>query len=444
MHWRQMALGSRRFRAAVYVCASVWALWAGCGRGKEAAPEADRSAIPDPSRVIPVAAAPAEVRDVPVTITATGSFRSPWVSEVAPAVAGRVARTPVDVGDFVRRGDVLVELDDRDARLRLEQAEAAERRAEANLQEARTRLGLTPGAAFNPENVPEVRTARANWQSAAARRKLADAEAQRYQALIATGDVSRSAYQQAQTEAESARAAEEAARRQYETALNTARQGYQAALGAQAALASARAETGIARKALADMVVRAPFAGYLTTRAVSPGEFVATSNSVVTVVQVQPIELDLQMPEATSGQVRLRLEVHARVNAFPDRTFRGTVTAMNPSVNPESRAFVLIATFANPDNALRPGMFAVAEVLLPERERAIFAPRAAIIEEPETAGRQVFVVRNGRAQVRVVQVGETSGDSVRVLSGIEGDEWLAISNLEHLFDGALVEVRDGA
>ncbi len=440
-----MHLGGRRFRCAAYVCAAVWTLWAGCGRGREAAPaEADRSAIPDPSRVIPVAAAAATARMVPLTLAATGSFRSPWVSEVAPAVAGRVARTPVDVGDFVRAGDVLVQLDDRDARLRLEQAQAAERRAEATLQEARTRLGLTPGASFNPANVPEVRAARANWESAVARRELAEAEARRYEALIATGDVSRSNYQRAQTEAESARADAEAARRQYETALNTARQGFETARAAEAAVASARAESGLARKALADTVIRAPFPGYLTARSVSPGEFAGTNTSVVTVVQVQPVELDLLMPEATSGRVRLRLEVHARVNAYPGRTFRGEVTAMNPAVNPESRAYVLIATFANPDNALRPGMFATAEVLLPVTEPAVFAPRAAIAEDSETAARQVFVLREGRAQVRVVQVGEIVDDAVRILSGLEGGELLAVSNIEQLFDGALVEVRGGA
>lgn len=443
----KMGSPGRRACAALYLCASACLLFSACTGRREAVPaegDADRSAIQDAGRVVPVAAAYAISRTIPRTIRATGSFASKLTSQVAPAVAGRVAATPVEVGDYALAGDVLVRLDDRDARLRLEQAQAAEQRAVAALREARTRVGATPGATPDAGRVPEAQAARAEYEAAVAQQELAEANARRYRELVDTGDVSRSAYQEAATRAETARAQTDAARRRYEAALNTARQGLAGIGGAEAALAEARAEAGLARKGLADMLVRAPFSGFLTARPVSAGEHVAATASVATVTQVQPIDLALLLPEVASGEVKLGLGVHARVAAYQNTTFRGAVSIINPAVNAESRAFTVTATFANADNALRPGMFATAEVLLPQGEQAVFVPRAALAEEPETASWQVFVVANGIVRVRVVQPGEAEGGQVRILSGLSGGELLAVSNLGQLFDGVAVEVRPGA
>lgn len=433
-----------RARVHWYVLACV--LLAGCSGRREALPgegDADRAAA-QANRAIPVAAVRAAARTIPRTLPATGAFAAKLASEVAPAAAGRVAATPLEVGDFVLAGDVLVRLEDRDARLRLEQAQAGEQRAAAALREAQTRVRAASGPGNDPARVPEAQAAFANYQAALARLELAEANARRYGELVDTGDVSRSAYQEQATQAETARAEADALRRQYEAALNAARQGFAAVSAAEAALAGARAETGLVRKALADTVVRAPFAGYLTARPVSAGEYVGAAESVATVTQVQPIDLALQVPEAASGETVLGLGVRARVAAYPDRTFRGAVTTINPAVNEQSRAFTLTATFENGDRALRPGMFATAEILLPSQEQAVFIPRAALVEDPETASWHVYVVANGVARLRVVQAGAADGDQVRIVSGLAGGEVVAVSNLRQLFDGAPVEVRPGA
>jgi multidrug efflux pump subunit AcrA (membrane-fusion protein) len=104
----------------------------------------------------------------------------------------------------------------------------------------------------------------------------------------------------------------------------------------------------------------------------------------------------------------------------------------------------VIASFANADNSLRPGMFATAELLLPEREQAVYIPRDALMEEPETASWQVYAIENGRARLRVVQTGEVEGGYIRILSGVNPGETVAVGNLGELFDGARVEVRGGA
>ena len=153
-----------------------------------------------------VAVVPAENRSVEASVQVTGSFVAKETSDVAPETGGRVIQTPVDVGDFVKRGQVIARLEDRDAKLRLDQAAAAEQQSEASLRQAQSRIGLGQNQQFNPDNVPEVLSAKANADSAVAQARLAEADAQRYANLLKTGDVSQSAYEKFRTQADTAQA----------------------------------------------------------------------------------------------------------------------------------------------------------------------------------------------------------------------------------------------
>jgi membrane fusion protein (multidrug efflux system) len=132
-------------------------------------------------------------------------------------------------------------------------------------------------------------------------------------------------------------------------------------------------------------------------------------------------------------------KVTARVSAFPNREFEGHVIAVDASVDPNSRAFILEATFENKDNALKPGMFATAHVQLPGTASAVFVPKAAVLRDKTTDSNQVFSISEGKAHVHVVAIQDASSpDETRLASGITGDEILATSNLSELFDGAPV------
>jgi multidrug efflux pump subunit AcrA (membrane-fusion protein) len=115
-----------------------------------------------------VSVVPAENRSVEASVQVTGSFVAKETSDVAPETGGRVIQTPVDVGDFVKRGQVIARLEDRDAKLRLDQATAAEQQSEASLRQAQSRIGLGQNQQFNPDAVPEVLSAKANADSAVA------------------------------------------------------------------------------------------------------------------------------------------------------------------------------------------------------------------------------------------------------------------------------------
>jgi multidrug resistance efflux pump len=229
-------------------------------------------------------------------------------SNVAPLTSGRVTETPVDVGARVEKGQSIARLDARDAELRLQQAKASVEQADAAFRQAQAKIGFA-GGSFKAEDVPEVQSARASYESAVADAKMADADAARYDNLVKTGDISRSNFERQATQAETAKARANNALKQYETALNNARQNYQAIESAQAMLASARAQLAQAQKAVDDTLVRAPISGSVTERMIAVGEYVMPSSRLMTIVRANPIKLQLQIPGADSGRMTTGLRV---------------------------------------------------------------------------------------------------------------------------------------
>ena len=165
---------------------------AGCQRSETGATTAEatgKAAVQTPT----VATVRAITREVSATVQATGSFVAHDTSDVAPNEAGIIVATLVEVGDFVQAGQIIAKLDARDAQLRIDQARASQQQAEASVRQAQSKIGLGQDQKFDPSTVPEVLSAKAAYESAVAEQKLAEADAKRYENLVNSGDVSRSA-----------------------------------------------------------------------------------------------------------------------------------------------------------------------------------------------------------------------------------------------------------
>lgn len=410
-------------------------LVAGCSRSKDVVTTAHAA-----SETIAVSTAQAAVRTVPAAFEVTGTFNADETSDIAPPVGGRVITTPVNVGDFVKQGAVICELDHRDAQLKLEQARAQLNEATSALRQTQSRIGWTAAAKFDPALVPEVAAARAAYESAQAQAKMAAADARRYESLVGSGDVSRGAYERARTQQETAEAQANAARQQYEATLNSARQNYQGVINAEASLSGFKAQTAMAQKAVEDSLIHAPFDGYVSARPIAAGQYVALTSKIATLLRITPLRLELQVPESDAVQMHVSAEVEASVPGYPGRKFQGKVTAVNPAVDPNSRTFTVVAEFANKDIALKPGMFAVARILLPASRQGLFVPRQAVLTDPTTSSSQLFFLRDGKARVAVVQLGPADGDAVQVLSGISAGMTIATDHLSDLYDGESVTI----
>jgi multidrug efflux pump subunit AcrA (membrane-fusion protein) len=415
----------------------VGALAAACGSsgGNRAQRNANSEAEPPP---IAITVAKSESRDVAAVIQATGSFTADEVSDIAPKVAGKVANIGVNVGQFVGTGALIAKIDDRDARLQLSSAQAAVRKAQALVRQAEARLGLGPGGRFNASTIPEVRAANATYEQTLAELRQAEANEKRYRELTGTGDVAMITYEQFRTARDTARARANAAKQLLDTAVNAARQSNQAIASAQADVASAQTQVAEAQQAIADTVIRAPFSGYISARPVAVGEFVSTATVIATILRANPIKLLIQVAEADVPYVTAGRGISAQVDAYKDRRFAGTVVAVNPAVDPVSRSAQVEATLENGDNALRQGMFATVRINREGGSKGVFVPKTAVYNDQSTQSYRVFVIQEGIAKLRVVQLGIEEGDAWQILSGIEADETVATSNLEQLFEGAKV------
>ena len=424
-------------KLAITAIAAACLSLAGC-ESKKVTPGAAAVAEVKP---VAVTTATAIAKEVPADFSETGTFVADESSDIAPHVAGRVISTPVDVGARVKAGDIICELDHRDAELRLEEARALLAQANASVEQAQSRIGYTSGT-FDPTTVPEVSAAQATYQSALAQSRLAAADLQRYANLVATGDVSRSAFEKARTQKETAEAQAEAARKQYEAAANTSKWNFGVVSTSNASLANVKAQVAVAQKGLEDTTIRAPFDGYVTARPIAAGEYVALTSKLATIVRIGSLKLQLQTPEQRASQAHLGDVVTATVSAYPDREFKGRVSAINQSVDPNSRVFVLEARFDNPDTALKPGMFANSRVRLPGGVQGVFVPKQAIVRDKTTDSNQAWVIQNGKAHLRVVSVGDPDGDVVRIASGLAAGDKVATSNIVELYDGAPVNAKD--
>lgn len=440
---------SRPARVALAACLlAVCLLGAACGSSGSKADAAGNStkgggagATEAPQPVVAVTTAKAVAREVPSYIQATGSLVAEETSNVAPQTSGQVISTPVNVGAFVRQGEVIARLNQHDALLRLQQAQAGVAQAVAGVRQAEARLGLSPGGNFDASTIPEVRSASAALEQAEANLRLAEANEKRYRELVQTGDVAMSVYDQYRTQRDTTRAQVNNARQQLETAINVARQSNQAVQTAEAQVESARSAVAIAQKAVADTVVRAPYAGYVSSRPVAVGEYVTPASIIATVLRTNPIKLDMQVPESDVPFVTPGMGVSLQVEAHGDKKFAGQVSAVNPAIDPASRSAIVEALVENGDNALRSGMFATARIVRPGGSTAVFVPKAAVVSDQNTQSYRVFVVQNDTAKLRVVQVGQEEGDTIQILTGVNADETVATGNLNQLYEGARVRVE---
>jgi len=416
------------------------ALLAGCGTSSESKTRgrANSNANPQEAPSIPVTQAKAEARQVPTVIQATGSLVAQETSDIAPKVAGKVVNVSANVGQFVTQGTVIAKIDDKDALLRLAEARAGVTQAIAGVRQAEARLGLSPNGTFTASTIPEVQTANANYEQALAELRQAEANEKRYRELVETGDVSVVQYETFRTARDTARARVKAAREQQQTAINTARQNNQAIKSAQAAVESARTQVGTAEQAVADTVVRAPFAGFISARPVAPGEYVSSATSIATLVRTNPIKVQIQVAEADVPFVAIGRGVSIQVDAYKDRNFGGVVTAVNPSIDPNSRSAIIEAQIENGNNALRSGMFATVKITRDGGTLGVFVPKEAVLNDTATQSQRVFVIVEGIAKLRTVQIGTEENGTIQILNGVAADEMVATSNLPQLYEGAKV------
>ena len=379
------------------------------------------SASPTPP-VVEVTTMAAVSRQLPQYFEATGSLAANEQTDVAPETAGKVAAVGVDIGTFVRKGQTLVRLEDADFKDRVQQAQAQVEQAKATLEQNRAKIGLRPGQKFNPENVPEVAAARAALD-------LTEKNLKRSEKLLESGDVSKASYDVQKSQRDQAS-------EQYKALIHQAEQNFATVANSQAAVEVALANLSLTKRNLTYTTIVAPMSGYVSDRPADVGEYISPQQKVATIVNINPLRVKIDVPEQAIPQIHQGESVSVSVAGYPDRTFAGRVARISPNVTASSRTLSVEADVENPNAELKPGQFATIRVLLPQQGTAVMVPQRAL--RTISGATYVFVIKNGFAQQRLIQSGQSESDMIEIKSGIAADEVVAISNVDQLSDGVAV------
>jgi membrane fusion protein, multidrug efflux system len=195
-------------------------------------------------------------------------------------------------------------------------------------------------------------------------------------------------------------------------------------------------------------VIRAPFAGTTGIRYVNPGQIVAVGDKLVSLQALDQVFVDFSLPQGDLATVSVGLQVNVTTDAVPGRVFKGTINAINPSVDEMTRSVQMQGSLDNQDHVLRPGMFAKVEVLLPQKIKTLYIPATAVSYAP--FGDSVYVIEKKKNEEtkkdelilrqQFIRLGETRGDFVAVTEGLKAGQLIVSTGAFKLRNGMDVAI----
>jgi RND family efflux transporter MFP subunit len=354
-------------------------------------------------------------RDLEVKLAFTADILAAQQAAIFSKVSGYIRRIHADRGDFVKAGQLLVEVDDQELQAIVHQARAALLTGEAGLEVARSAL---EGQRANLENQ------RANLTKARAVADNDGRQAQRLKTLFERGLVSATDYENARTTAESSAAGVRAAEAQFRVAeAQVTTQESQVRLSA-AQVETYRAALQLAQTNLNNTRLTAPFAGYISQRNLDNGASVSaqsagtstTSVGILVLQDIETVKLQIEVPERDIARVAVGAPVIITADPYRGQTFRGKVVRVVHSLDPRTRTMGVEVDVPNADRKLKPGMFARAEVLVDTRKGVLTVPVEALrIGEARPS---VMVVRNGLVEPAVIELGLSDSRYIEVRQGL--------------------------
>ncbi len=184
--------------------------------------------------------------------------------------------------------------------------------------------------------------------------------------------------------------------------------------------------------------VRAPFTGRIGLRQVSEGSYLSPQTTIATLQRVRPIKIDLSVPEKYGSQIQEGQKIRFTVRSS-DQTYDGTIYAIEPQINAETRTLPMRARAPNPNGTLRPGAFADVTVVLGILDDALSVPAFAVT--PSLGTQRVFVVEDGTAKPRNVTLGIRTDSTVQITDGLAPGDTVITSGIQGLRAGLNVRVE---
>jgi RND family efflux transporter MFP subunit len=338
---------------------------------------------------LPVKVAEARVGELLISLRSPGEAVADDQVTIKAEIAGLVKTLNADESRRVRKGDILLELDETEYRLDLESAEADRLK---NLSDLLLEKQFDTGDETNPEAEAALKKARDELESARLRYR--------------NGEISQDAFEQASKD--------------FELALIESGEKKEEIMAAAKGLTQAEIRVKKAQIALAKTVIRAPFSGFIYDVKVNLSERISQGTELFSLVNIDRVQVHAKVLESEVGKMRIGRNAELKFSAYPEKNFTGRVTAISPIINPEDKTCNVIISVANPDQEIKPGMHAEVEIVTEIHENKLIIPQDAVLVRE---GRKLaFVVKDGLAKWRYVTVGLENEDYAEILEGQSSTE----------------------
>jgi RND family efflux transporter MFP subunit len=340
-----------------------------------------------PEKIHGVAVIQIQKTSVPDAVEATGTVRAVLSAQLSSQVMGTITRVNVHEGDRVKRGEVLVSIDEA-------QQQAVYSGAKAGLQASQESIA-----------------------AADADYSLAESTMKRYQMLYDKKSVSPQEYDEMKTHLAAAQARRDAA---------------------HAGATQAEAGVSQAGTAMSFTKVRAPFDGMVVAKLAEPGSMAAPGVPLLTIESPNNFRLEVQVDESKIGSVKLGADVPVVIDSLGNQSISGKVVQIVPAADPSSRTFTVKIDLPS-NSQMRTGLFGRARFPQGQRE-AIAIPKTAVLNRGQLQA--VYVVGSDQlASLRFVTLGPASGDQVEVLSGLQSGDRIVSQPGDRELGGRQVEAQ---
>jgi multidrug efflux pump subunit AcrA (membrane-fusion protein) len=397
--------------------------WAGADSEKETT--ASPPAAKNRQRLIPVETVSVHRGILERRLHMTGSIVGEATVDVFSKVSGILERLEVDQGDRVKahQAVAMVEREEEEGELQEDRAALDVLRAKW----AQMETGARPEEIAQAEQL--VRQAKASWETS-----LDDY--QRLKNLKDRGFISQQHLDEAMLKVTLSEAEHQSAREKLVLLRKGARQEDRDALLAQ--IRQAEATVRLAEMHLANTTIRAPLGGIISKRYVDRGALVGTSTPIMRIVAMDRVKVIVQVVERELARLKSGATADINVDAYGNEVFKGTVTRISPTVDPESRTADVEVQADNRDHRLKPGMFARVDLAVERRDKALLLLRDSLLRG--SGPPRVFVLDGGKASLKEVTVGLEGEQYVEVVKGLQEGEEVIIAGQYELNDGMAVNV----
>jgi RND family efflux transporter MFP subunit len=446
-----MKIRGSKLIACLVVLTLLAGLVSGCaalvGLGKK--PQDKQQAVE--SQKVPVEAATARVDTIQNVKEFSGTLKPIKEVMVIPQIPGKVSKVHVEVGQQVKEGDVLIELEAGDVEQQIAQAQAAYEASKASVELSKKRLSELESQKSKMEaEISKIDKQIDDAQKALAQAKQAiEPEIARLEEMRQKGAITDEQFEEQKTKLEEQlkplqdgleklvqqKAALEKSKLEIESAIKSMPYDSKT-LDAQ--LNQAKMALDAAKGAADKLKLLSPIDGVVSSLSVQTGQMAAQASPPVTIIDMTALILDIRLSEFDVVKVQPGQKVDVYVDAAGSQPVEGVVEWVSPSTDPRSQAYGVRVKIDNSPGKLRPGMFARAGLVLDKKENVVVVPKRAIVRQGDQA--YVFVIKGGSVERREVQVGMDDGERIEVISGLNSGEQVVVKGQAYLKEGQEVNV----